>query len=313
MSVTNKKVKISEKTLVDEIYSPSKGRFLKLLLLGLSVFVITFFLSFPIRKNIESLIVNALASNKACPLSYNNLRVEFLWLPKIVLNGLSVPAKCFGKSGEGLAFDQAIARFSMLVPYPPAIKLKISLNKKKDKINIFPKIGFGKQEARIDDTNISIKNVMALTPYPNLLKGNVELDFYGWTKSKKLEKATLEAKSQNLLVNSQLIKGFQIPTLELGQFQLVSVYEKNNLLINKLILGSEGTPLQVEFTGNIKINPSNVNSSKLDLKGRIKFGEAFLRDFGILNLLLSGKKKTKEGFYTLELKGPLSFPKHNFL
>ena len=116
------------------------------------------------------------------------------------------------------------------------------------------------------------------------------------------------------MIPSQTINSFDIPKLDVKNFSLIAELSgKDNLNIKKFVVGDERSPLRANIEGKVTLNTRRIQNSELDLNIVVKFSEQFLESFGIISLFLDSSKQDENGFYTINVKGPLSRPKHTVI
>lgn len=68
-------------------------------------FILAFLNYYPIGDKIKFFVKNTVLKNSTCPVDFGEFNIELLFIPKIVISNIVVPASCFSKEGESLKID----------------------------------------------------------------------------------------------------------------------------------------------------------------------------------------------------------------
>lgn len=303
--------RLPEGEAVEQIYDIERSYAKKITVITLLAFIAAILFNFPLEKNILTLIENQIAKNRRCPISYQNLELGY-FLPKVVMEEATIPGQCFNKVGTNLNFDRVMVRLSMPSFWPIGIKTKVEAETQGAKINIFPRLAIGGHAIQIEDTVLEGPFLSSFTPYPNLFRGEVKVQGHFELKGQSLDSGNLRLSSNNFVVPPQNIMGINLSQIPFKLLEFAGTYTKKAFHLKAFRLGDSSSPIQGEFTGKIYPSMRNMNFSRLDLEGRVKFSSAFLNQVGLLRIMLNGKKK-KDGFYYLKLGGTLALPKPTFI
>jgi type II secretion system protein N len=194
---------------------------------------------------------------------------------------------------------------------PPGLKLKVEMNKGKSFIQIFPTISVANQKVEIHPSSrISFEDFSEVLENKMSLKGNMKLSGNVLLKGTSVQNAVFNLSSRNLSIPPQTINNFSLPLIQLGKLTFKAKIDRRGLLkIESFQAGAQGSPILTTISGSMNINKRFINRSVLNLKGKIKFSSQFYqKDFPILNLLLSGKQKDPQGFFSFTIKGSAMAP-----
>jgi type II secretion system protein N len=165
---------------------------------------------------------------------------------------------------------------------------------------------------QIEDTVVKGSFINKFLPLPNLLKGDIRIQANADLNGKQIETGNIRLNSKNLLIPSQSLAGFTLPTIALRKLDLAGTITKKKLHIKAIRIGDSNSGLQAEFKGTIVLSAQNISFSGLNLQGKFRIDDSILNSVGLLRIMLNGKKK-KDNFYFLRLKGSLARPKPEFI
>lgn len=307
------KLKVQPNELPEEIYSQNKVFFIKVIIASLTLFFLAFCFNFPLGKIIKSHVEKAISSNRSCPISYDELKIEW-FLPKIVIKKPVVSGVCFNNPSSTLKLKDLFIKVESPSFWPLGLKLHAKVKHQFSVLNIYPTIGLTTHAVKIEKSSISHDTLTAILG-PKSLKftGDIEIESILNFKGKSVTSGDVFVNSENFNIPTQNVRGLDLPGLPISIFQLkASVNAKNLLDIKDIRVGDANSPILAEVDGKVKLNPHNISNSTLDVNGDIKFSNKFLEEFGILNIMLGGKTPTEKGFYKFKLQGRLSAPKPIF-
>ena len=296
----------STKEIEDIDYSmPKLGKLKWFFLIGVST-LLFLFLSFPIKQMIHSTLQSQLASIPGCPLTYKEIKFEFL-LPKILVKDVNIPMSCFKRPGAPLKLKQIALNWRgfNFVPFGPHFKLKTNIFG--NDIAAFYSLGLGSQVIKVQDLKFkldSLKQIMPQLRLAGFLKVNSLIKF----NSQGPQDIKLTIQSKNLNLPPQEVMKFKLPNLQINNFFVkANMIKPNELQINDFILGDTESPIRANFKGKIKLNQKFLKSSQLDLDGEVAFSQIFLEQFAIIKLFMN-KFTKKDDFYQLHFDGPITAP-----
>ena len=137
----------NEVELIDYTFPQMKRYHWSILIIG--CFVIGFLLYFPLGTKLHDLISSSITQIPGCQLSYNSLKIEF-FLPKVIIEDLSIPAHC-AKSSEDIFLKSATIYFNGPSFSPIGISTSLETQIGKDIIEINQSLGPTSQIFKIDD------------------------------------------------------------------------------------------------------------------------------------------------------------------
>jgi type II secretion system protein N len=299
------KNKIQYNEISNEVYGNKNIPYIKIVFISITLLIIGFVLNFPVNDIMTKQITKGLQTNSACPIIFDDLKITF-FLPKVVLKKPIISGRCFKQPGQSLKLNDVKLSFAGPSFSPIGIKFKTQIKSGRTNINLFPTISLGGHLLRIDKTVIDSDLVNKLSGMSNLLRGTFNLTALINSSNESLQSGKLVLKSKNIIVPGQNIKGFDVPELNIGNFLLkANMKNSKTTEIIDFIIGNETSPIIATFKGTIKMNKYNFSFSEIDLIGEVKFSDKFMSDFSILNILLPSKKPI-DGFYKMQLKGPLN-------
>lgn len=302
--------KFEENVIQDEIYVIPIDMKLKIIICSLVLTLTGLLMNLPVLINLEEQIETAIKSYPNCQISYKKLDLSYL-LPKLTLKRPTIPGNCFNNPTSSLKLDSIDTSFTIPSFIPPGLKFHSVIKGLKSEINIYPRVSAGAVDIRITKSKVNAKLINALTIYPNLLNGHLDLEGFFATKKNKLDSGVAKLSSKNLIVPAQTINFFEIPELILNKLNLVIKINKNKLSINQLLIGNESAPIRAEIKGTVTLNQRAMNLSLLNLQGKVKFSPEFMKSFAIMEMMLA-KAKPVDGFYNFTLTGTPAAPKPTF-
>ena len=303
--------KIADNLVNEEVYKQNKFFWIKVLVISFLMLLLALFINFPVEKTIKVQVESAIAKNRACPLQYKSLDVR-VFFPKVNFKNLNIPGMCFKNPSSSLQFDKASVAFTFPSIWPLGGKFHAHLKNKDSNINLYPRVGLGGTDIRITKTKISGNLIGSLNNFVKVIKGHLNIEAFFSLDGNVVTKGDLKATSKNLLIPSQNIQGFTLPTLNIGILRIVFSQTKKVISIKEITIGHNESPIFAQGKGSIALNAQNSSFSKLDITAKVKLSDEFKKALPILNLLLGGKKQT-DGFYNLKLGGTLARPSPTFL
>jgi type II secretion system protein N len=109
----------------------------------------------------------------------------------------------------------------------------------------------------------------------------------------------------NIKVVDSNIMGFAIPSVSLKKGSVVAVFDKSNLNVTKIMLGSGSEDVDLFVSGQLKLKFNNPYEGKI----KLKLGGVLETQFGqFLNMSLA-QAKGSDGYYSFKIKGDMrTFP-----
>jgi type II secretion system protein N len=310
MAVNVEKNKNEVEAIDYEAYSLGK---IKLLILMGVFFFLGFVFYFPFVSKTHHFIASTITNIPGCKLSYNSLEIE-MFMPKVILNDLSIPSSCSGTASP-LFIDQAKVWFMGPSFSPLGISTSVDAKLDKNMLEIDQSIGFNSQVFRIEDNTIDLRAIKRLASLPVDMSGDVNISALVQTSKAGIEEASVNINSKNLLIPAQTVQIFPIPELNLRVFSLkAEQLNPKTLQIRELVIGDLGSPIRAKFKGNININPRSFMNSQLDLIGEFAISNKLLStdNFSMLKFFLN-QYNQKDGFYQVKLTGTIRQPRPSTL
>lgn len=290
----------------DRIYMSGFTLGAKLSIISILMLFLGFFINFPLKEVITTRITNALAMNRACPLSFKDL--EFEWfLPKVKIKSLSVPSICMGGRGKNIELKDLSINFLGPSFSPIGLKLSHEFTLEGMKLTAYHALTPSGHVFRLNPTKLKLAELGEILGQ-NMLAGTVTIDGYFDVDSRFAPKdIKFSANSSDFLVKKTNLGGLTLPRLDVGMLSLkVNMNSRQKLIIDELFLGNDNSPIKANFSGSVDLNKVEPARSNYDLKGTLSFSQAFraTSEFGLINLFLGlDKQKTYEGSYKLNLQG----------
>jgi hypothetical protein len=277
----------------------------KVLFLSLGfLFLLAFFIHFPIQRQLEGLIKTQMASIPGCSMSFERLRIEF-FLPKIVLTEMRIPGSCMG-STQGIKLPYINLYFRGPSFSPLGFAFKASTEIKKQSLGIYFATGIARQVIRVDEENFDLSALNKLTSLAPKLSGKSNIDALISIQGNRLDELKLSVESKDLSVPSQAMSDIKLPKLEIGDFSLkVESLDGKKVDIKEFIIGGVNSSIRGRFTGQITLSSGAIAFSPASIKGEANFSEELIQSFPILNLMLP-QFTQQNNFYQIQLSGTLN-------
>lgn len=112
---------------------------------------------------------------------------------------------------------------------------------------------------------------------------------------------------KNFTLDKTSIMGFVLPQISLSQMTLKGGMKKDLFVIQTFEAGNDKDPLKASLSGDIALNPQNINMSRLNLKLKFKMSDALKEEFKLFLPLLQGALDPS-GYYSLNITGTLTAP-----
>jgi len=298
--------KIVENKIDIDIYDDVIPGNKKWLPYAIILFLLGFLLNFPIKSVVANWTLHALKSMPGCSIDFSSLQVEF-FLPKIILKKPIIPGYCFGNTNKELRLEDLYINFRGPSFYPLGIKLYTNFKLDESEINVYTTLGISSFVIKIEETEVNLKSLTPILGDPQKATGKIKMESLTTLDGNKITDLKLALDTSNLMILPQSISNFNIPKLDIGELHLRADYDKDKLVVKDLIIGNDNSPIIGKFTGNITINQRDIQSSKLDLSGEIRFSDEFLNNFSILNLVLN-QYRMEGSFYQVKIRGTFRQP-----
>jgi len=296
--------------MADEIYQFERGFNFKLYLLAALFFFLGIFFNFPLRSFIEQKLTVALTSIPNCPLLYKSLDVTYLF-PGAYLQSVTIPGSCTGLPSE-LRFQELGVHLVGPSFIPPGLRIRLKGKSNTKEVNFYLSQSISKSVFKIPKTEITaglLTEIIGHSP----MKGSITMEGLVEFSKNNLLKLDFLASSETFALFPMNIQSFILPEINFTSL-LVKAHSDNGKLVtfDALSLGNSNSPIQVNAQGKIWLNTASLENSSLDLNGDVRFKQAFLDQFSILNLLLASKQNNN-GAYRFTVKGPLMSPTPSLL
>ena len=301
---------VLEDDLKDDIYNEFPLSKFTMFFFTIILIITGFCLNFPFEERLANLITSQLKKNKSCPIMFDRLKIKVL-NPHIIIKNLLIAGRCFNNQQGSLTLDSINVKMSLPSASPPGLKLKVEINKGRSFIKLFPTISVANQKIEIHPSSrISFEDFREALENKISLKGNMKLSGNVLLKGQSVQSAVFNLSSRNLSIPPQTVNNFNLPLISLGKLTFKAKIDRRGLLkIESFQAGSKESPVLATISGSMNINKRFINRSTLNLIGKIKFSSQFYqKDFPILNLLLSGKQKDPQGFFSFTIKGSAMAP-----
>ncbi len=298
---------------VSDVYykSPIPKRRLKLVGIGLAVFLITFIFNFPLSQRIKNLVQYEVLGQLNCPVSHEQIGTGF-FPPRIQIKGLNFSRQCFD-TPQDIHFGQVTFRLAFPSFVPPGPRFLLSLDYNNDPIRPFITPTYNGIHFNLRNAEFNHQFIAPLIGQEQFIRGDFLFNtIFTTSYSGGIPKSgNFQIKSTNFHIPSQNIQGFLVPTLNLNNLSLKARIDDSTLIVEEFITGDNASPVRAQFSGNINLNPTNLGMSELDLSGSFRLSEDFLKEFSFIQLFLQGAGQ-QDGSYSLVIRGTLDNPAPNF-
>ncbi len=277
----------------------------KLLVIGALIFcfLVAFFIHFPIQRQVEGLVKTQLAQLPGCQMSFERLRIE-LFLPKIVLTEMRLPAHCFG-GGQGMKLPYVNLYFRGPSFSPLGVAFKISTELHSQPLNLYYAAGISRQVIRVEENKLNLSLFSRISPQIPKLSGAANVEALMSLAGPRMDELKVSIESSNLNVPGQMMGDLKLPKIDIGNFSLkLESEDGKKVQLKELIIGGVNSSIRGKFTGNISLAPNAIAFSPISLKGEASFSAEFLEAFPILNLMLPQFTQVNN-FYQINMTGTL--------
>ncbi len=291
---------------LDEINYKLKIKIPIIIGITLLVFIGAFSLSYPINEKLKTYIKSQLKVS-GCQIEFNEIDAE-IFLPKIVVSDISIPANCLGRTGENLKLNYLKINWHIIHFFPFGIPLRLDTEYSGQPISLYFVQGINQQLIRLKDQKF------ALHRFDNVigkfkLSGNMTVDLNLLSSEKKIKNLSIKAVSSDFAIPSQNLEGFTLPNLKIKDFYLEANSENHpKIQIDKLIIGNTQSPIRANFKGKLDYIKENISFSPLNLNGEIAFSSQLMESIPLLEIIFQSFNQ-KDGFYQIRLGGTLGSPK----
>lgn len=266
-------------------------------------FLIAFFIHFPIQRQVEGLVKTQLAQLPGCRMSFERLRIE-LFLPKIVLTEMRLPASCFG-GGAGVKLPYVNLYFRGPSFSPLGVAFKVATEMHSQPLALYYAAGISRQVIRIEEDKFNLSLFSKLSPQMPKLSGQVNIDSLISLSGPRMDELKVSLESTNLNVPGQMMSDIKLPKIDIGNFSLkMESIDGKKINLKELIIGGVNSSIRGKFTGNLSLAPGAIAFSPISLKGEASFSPEFLEAFPILNLMLPQFTQVNN-FYQINMSGTL--------
>ena len=293
--------------LPGQIYHHSKTKRLILIAVGIGIFLFTFMANFSLGDKVKTIVDRQLRSMPDCQIQYEDLTVGFFF-PRLIFKNAVIPGVCFGHPERRLPLQQLSVRFRGFSISPLGIKVLLTAGVGNSYASTYAILSSSKQIFRIKDGKFSFIDFAPISDPFAKISGDVILNTQVTLEKGNMTDIRLVAQSSNLQIKKQNIQGLEIPDINIGDFSLKSVYDTSRTIsIKSLIIGSEKSPLDLNLTGFIQVDPYDFMESKLDISGTATFTEELLNQMALFKLFLATFTATNNR-YDIKFRGTLRAP-----
>lgn len=299
--------KLSENQVGDEIYL-NKTPYIAIVVFSIVFISLAFILNFPLEEKVQGAITKALKSNRSCQISYSKMDFSLFLFPTFNLKDVTLPGTCFGQSrGGALSFSKVDLNVKRPTILPPGVLVETKIFDKITDLTVFSSLGITSASIRIENSTIEGALLAKAGGLPIKLKGSLSVDARFDTDYKFPTDGDFHITSKDLTLPPQMVMILQMKNLALSPLVLKGSIKESIVRVTRFQVGNAQSKIEAIFTnGVITLNKKNPRLHKADLEGKVRLGEAFLKEYPILNAFLGKAKKDDNGFYTIELKGLLS-------
>ncbi len=299
-------VMASEIQSLEEIHYKSKVKMFIIFFLGLFLFLSAFINFYPVGDKFKTILKSQL-QGKACNPDYDQIKVSFFF-PKIVVTDLNIPASCLNREGAAITLSHLTINYNLINFSPFGLPFKIDTEIQGQPLSLYYVLGFGNDMLRIKDQTIVLSRLQSLTGSNIKLSGSVTVDLSATMAKQQIRTFSLKAASKDLQIPAQTLFNFSIPSLKMNKLFIEATTENfPKLIVDKLILGDENSPVRANYAGKIDVQKTNIALSAIDLVGEVGFSDTLKQSLPLDELLKTFTQK--DGFYQMRLGGTLGNPR----
>ena len=293
-----------DNTLAEDIY-PNERFPKKQLILLLFIFFISIIFSVPWSSLFK---IPNLAQMTGCPIQTSELKLS-IFPPGPSFKSVTLPSSCTGLN-TNVVLDNIVATLGGISfsPLGPVVNVKANLEGLP--INLKLAIGINSQNISLYYEKLSLTQLGSLLKkyfqFPAIIEGQAKTDIRFSLKDGVLDEYLVDITSNDLNLPAQIITLFKIPELALKHLNLKIQGKKNKALVEDFSVGSNAN-LFIQSKGNVLLNFSYPDTTRLDLNMELKLSPALNQDFSIIGTFLSNNK-VAEGHYKFKLSGNLNAP-----
>lgn len=298
------KENLSESETQEEVYK-SRMHYITYILAALFLISVGFLLNFPVEQKAKAAIVSALKKNKVCRVDYAKFELDLFLLPELNFKDLVLPGRCFGNPRAALYFESVDIKIQRPTVLPVGILTEVTVKQEQTKLNIFTSFGISSANIRIEKSTIDSSLIALVSRLPLKLNGVLNIDAILETNYEFPTVGEFHITSNNLGLPPQRIIILDIKNISLSPMILKGDLKNDIVSIQRFQVGNSTTKLELIITdGTIELSKTNPNRHLVDLEGRIRFSEDFIKEFPILVPFLGSARLDGNGFYRVSLKGP---------
>lgn len=292
----------SEINSLDDLNYQGKLRYFLLALAGAVLFIYAFLNYYPINDKLKA-IARPYLQKANCNADWEKVRIDFL-LPKLVVSDLTIPASCFGKSGDALKLSYININFHLINLSPFGAPFRVDTELAGQPVSLHLVFGLGQKMFRLKDQTINISKLQPILG-DFKLDGDVTVDASVLMSGQSIQSLSFKAASKNLEIPSQTIQGFNLQSVRLNEFYAeANGANPPRITVDKLVIGDRNSHIRANFKGKINLVQERIAMSSLDLKGEVAFSEGFKQSLPLVDMMFQSFAQ-KDGFYQVRLGGTL--------
>lgn len=298
---------INEIQSLEQISYKSRIKVPLIVVVSIILFAMAFLNHYPLGTQIKTLMKKNLQGR--CTPEFQDIRIEF-FMPKVIVSDLSLPAVCFGRSGDPLKLSFVTVNFNLINFAPFGIPFKIETEMNGQPLTVYFVQGISQRVVRLKDQAIVLARLEPLFGKKFQLSGTMTVDLHALLKNdNSLEGMSFKVQSKDLEIPPQSIEGFTTPQMKVNDLYLEANSENSSrITVDKMIVGDTESPMRANFKGRIDLQEGNIAFSPMDLSGEISFSENFKETVPLVDLLFQNYTQ-KDGFYQIRLGGTLGQPR----
>lgn len=280
----------------------------KFILLFFLILLVGFFVTFPIKEQVESTLRATLANNSSCPIHFNQSHYSF-FMPGVELTEVSIPARCSQGTLQDLRLPKVKMSLAGLSFSPLGLAFSSVINLPNNQVDAKIVLGLGTLAVKMDEVSLALPELMKLLKDSYKVEGDAVINLRLVMKDQVISEGEARIQSQNLVMPAQSIKGFDVPTLDLNNVDIiVQIPEGQNLYqLNTINIGTVDSALRINGNGVMSNIDNGLSESNLNIELEISPSQKLIDNFMILESLLQAYN-FKDGFYRLKVEGRASAP-----
>ncbi len=279
------------------------ARILGYIFFGFFVFIFFTYLNFPYDKLKDKIFAQV---EQKTGLKLDAAEVKTTWTLGFVFQGVELSHRTLNIPQIHLNHLKISPSLFSLLLFRPKMNFEVGFTEG----NLS---GYLHQKGKIQDINLEFDSI-------NLekdLKGILPLDLQGILQGRfKVEgdlaqmkgfDGNIDLRIQKLGLAQMNVLNMNLPQISLSKMLVRGTLKNERLVVEKIDIGGDKEDLQANASGDIQLDPRNINNSKLNLMVKFKLSDKMKKEFQLFLPFIANALDT-QGFYSLMISGRLSAP-----